>query len=41
MKTVLTALFLGTALLFSSGCGVYMAFTQPPPIDTAALGAGG
>lgn len=41
MKTIVMALCLGVASLFSSGCGVYMAFTQPPPIDTAALEAGG
>jgi len=35
------ALFVGITSLFSSGCGVYMAFTQPPVVDTAALEGGG
>ena len=40
MRGVVMALLIGGASLFSSGCGVYMAFTQPPPVDTAALEAG-
>ena len=34
-------LVVGITALSSSGCGVYMAFTQPPPVDTAALEQGG
>lgn len=41
MNSVLLVLLLGATALVSSGCGVYMAFTQPPPVDTAALEAGG
>ena len=41
MKSLATALFVGIASLFTSGCGVYMAFTQPPRVDTEALDAGG
>jgi hypothetical protein len=33
-------LFLGATSLVSSGCGVYMAFTHPRFVDTAALEAG-
>jgi len=40
IQTVVITLFLGTASLVSSGCGVYMAFTHPPFVDTAALEAG-
>lgn len=40
IQTVVMALFLGAASLVSSGCGVYMAFTHPPFVDTAALEAG-
>ena len=41
MKSLATALLVGIASLFTSGCGVYMAFTQPPRVDTEALEAGG
>jgi hypothetical protein len=41
MKTLLYALSIGVASLLSSGCGMYMAFTQPPKVDTQALEAGG
>src|SRR5262245_45309161 len=41
MKSVAIALFVGIASLFSSGCGVYMAFTQPPRVDTESLNEGG
>lgn len=41
MRTLLCALSIGVASLFSSGCGMYMAFTQPPKVDTQALEAGG
>src|SRR5574341_1104918 len=41
MKTVMIAFFIGAASLISSGCGMYMAFTQPPKVDTEALEAGG
>lgn len=41
MKSLAMVLFVGVASLFSSGCGVYMAFTQPPRIDTEALESGG
>lgn len=41
MKSLAMVLFVGVVSVFSSGCGVYMAFTQPPRIDTAALEAGG
>lgn len=41
MKSLAIALFVGIASLFTSGCGVYMAFTQPPRVDTDALDAGG
>lgn len=34
-------LLVGITLLSSSGCGVYMAFTQPPAVDTTALEQGG
>ncbi|MGQ0666565.1 MAG: hypothetical protein ACT4O4_05985, partial [Nitrospiraceae bacterium] len=33
-------LVLGITSLFSSGCGVYMAFTQPSHVDTGALEGG-
>ena len=41
MKTLACALFIGAASLLSSGCGMYMAFTQPPKVDTDALEEGG
>jgi hypothetical protein len=41
MKSLAIILFVGIASLFTSGCGVYMAFTQPPRVDTEALEAGG
>jgi hypothetical protein len=41
MKSLAMVLAIGIASLFSSGCGVYMAFTQPPRVDTEALEAGG
>jgi len=41
MKSLAIALFVGIASLSISGCGVYMAFTQPPRVDTEALEAGG
>jgi hypothetical protein len=43
MKGFALALFLGVTSLFSSGCAVYMAATQPPVVDIAALeeGCGG
>lgn len=41
MKSLAMVLFVGVASLFSSGCGVYMAFTQPPRVDTGALESGG
>lgn len=41
MKSIVIVLFLGAVSLFSSGCGVYMAFTQPSAVDTDALQAGG
>ena len=34
-------LVVGITALSSSGCGVYMAFTQPPAVDTAGLEEGG
>ena len=34
-------LVVGITALSSSGCGVYMAFTQPPRVDTTALEGGG
>jgi hypothetical protein len=37
MKTVMVAFLIGAASLVSSGCGAYMAFTQPPAVDIAAL----
>jgi hypothetical protein len=40
MKNVALAFCIGVIAWFSSGCGVYMAFTQPPRIDTASLEAG-
>lgn len=39
MKSLVLALAMGVVSLFSSGCSVYMAFTQPPPVDIAALEA--
>ncbi len=41
VKSLVLALALGVASFLSSGCGVYMAFTQPPPVDTTSLEAGG
>ncbi|HXC65942.1 MAG TPA: hypothetical protein VN638_00905, partial [Nitrospiraceae bacterium] len=41
MKSLAIAMFVGLVSLFTSGCGVYMAFTQPPRVDTEALDAGG
>lgn len=41
MLSLITVLFIGATSLATSGCGVYMAFTQPPPVDTAALESGG
>ncbi|MBX3306481.1 MAG: hypothetical protein KF751_10580 [Nitrospira sp.] len=41
MKNIVLTLVMGMASFLSSGCGVYLAFTQPPPVDTAALEAGG
>lgn len=41
MKSLLWVVFIGVASLLSSGCGVYLAFTQPPAVDTAALERGG
>jgi hypothetical protein len=41
MKSLAMALCVGVTSLFSSGCGVYMAFTQPSRVDTGALEAGG
>jgi len=38
--TVVMALSFSAASLVSSGCGVYMAFTQPPSVNTPALEAG-
>ncbi|MBH0189997.1 MAG: hypothetical protein HP493_14455 [Nitrospira sp.] len=40
VQTVVMVLFLGATSLVSSGCGVYMAFTHPRFVDTAALEAG-
>jgi hypothetical protein len=40
MRGVVMALLIGGASLFSSGCGVYMAFTQPPAVDTTSLEGG-
>jgi hypothetical protein len=40
VQTVVMALFLGATSLVSSGCGVYMAFTHPRFVHTAALEAG-
>lgn len=40
MKHLMSALLIGTLAVFSSGCGVFMAFTQPSPIDTDALEQG-
>lgn len=37
MRALAIAMFVGVACLFSSGCGVYMAFTQPPPVDSESL----
>jgi hypothetical protein len=36
MKSFLVALLMGATSVMS-GCGVYMAFTQPPPVDVAAI----
>lgn len=41
MKNAVLVAFIGAMSFVSSGCGVYMAFTQPPAVDTAALEAGG
>lgn len=41
MKSAVLVAFIGAMSFVSSGCGVYMAFTQPPVVDTAALEAGG
>jgi hypothetical protein len=41
MKILMVALLIGVASCVSSGCGVYMAFTQPPAVDTEALEVGG
>jgi hypothetical protein len=41
MKSLAIALFVGIVSMSTSGCGVYMAFTQPPRVDTEALDAGG
>ena len=41
MRILVCALSIGIASLLSSGCGMYMAFTQPPKVDTGALEAGG
>ena len=41
MRILVCALSIGVASLLSSGCGMYMAFTQPPKVDTGALEAGG
>ena len=41
MKSIVIGLFVGAVSLFSSGCSVYMAATQPPLVDTEALEAGG
>jgi hypothetical protein len=41
MKNLAMLSFVVVASFFSSGCGVYMAFTQPPHVDTAAFEAGG
>jgi hypothetical protein len=41
MKSLALVLFVSVVSVFSSGCGVYMAFTQPPRVDTEALEAGG
>jgi hypothetical protein len=41
MNSLAIILFVGIASFFTSGCGVYMAFTQPPRVDTEALEAGG
>ncbi len=40
MKSLVLALAMGVVSFLSSGCGVYLAFTQPPPVDTAALERG-
>lgn len=40
VQTVVMVLLLGATSLVSSGCGVYMAFTHPRFVDTAALEAG-
>lgn len=41
MRTLLAVAVLLLSTLFSSGCGVYMAFTQPNHVDTNQLSAGG
>lgn len=41
MKRLLVAWLIGAASSVISGCSVYMAFTQPPAIDTEALDASG
>ncbi len=41
VKNLVLALALGVVSFLSSGCGVYMAFTQPPSVDITALEAGG
>jgi hypothetical protein len=37
MKRFVMVLFVGATSLFISGCGVYMAFTAPPPVDVTAF----
>src|SRR5690242_9576555 len=41
MKRCLVAWLIAAASSMMSGCGVYMAFSQPPAVDTAAFEAGG
>ena len=41
MKNLAIAMFVGLVSLSTSGCGVYMAYTQPPRVDNEALEAGG
>jgi hypothetical protein len=40
-KSLACLVFVTASGILNSGCGVYMAFTQPPQVDTAALEAGG
>jgi hypothetical protein len=40
MKGLVMVLLLGVASVFSSGCAVYMAVTQPPFVDITALEEG-